>query len=599
MQTILLIDSCPLVRECLSTILRAKGYRVQNASQVGQAKTMIVKKVPDLILTEIRLPDDNALNLLRWIKSEPTASKIKVCLLTNAAAKKPIMEAVELGVNKVMLKPKFTIAGFLTQVAQLTAPPAPTDKSDQASPESNEDHPTYLLPEPAQDPALALKAIKPIIARTLLNERIEALGELHTLSEPIARVLQAIDDPDTTIEMLADLIKLDQTIAMKIMRVANSSNYARAEQTTTLKDAVLKIGLEPLRELIIAVGIVDRMRENQTEAQGFDHQLFWEHALGVAACASKIAQVCQGMNPEMIFTAAILHDIGRVILLQALPEFYPKVLKQSHTLGVPLEHTEKRLLLADHTTIAQNVLGTWNLPKDLIDAIVHHHCVPSKLASVCPKNTELAGAIELADRLTHAMGIGCSGNKTISGTEELFDLLGSSELTLESITDGLDDTIESMRALIFPPNQASRRIVKPNAPALDRVFHPVYLTMDPKTDAIGHWVMSHHDHPNDEKVESNIAIVHARQAKDRQALADQLELAQTQLDEAAGSTASPLPVLILSPTGKIGLPEEILTRHPTVHLMTPFSVLHFEQQVNHLLNGLVRPQENWTQRKSA
>lgn len=58
-------------------------------------------------------------------------------------------------------------------------------------------------------------------------------------------------------------------------------------------------------------------------------------------------------------------------------------------------------------------------------------------------------------------------------------------------------------------------------------------------------------------------------------------------------------MLILSPTGKAALPEDILTRHPSMHLMTPVSVLHFEQAVNHLLNGMIRPQKNWTSHNAA
>ena len=97
MQTILLLDSCTLTRECLTTILRAKGYRVQSTAMIAQAKTMIAKRPPDLIITEVRLPDDNVLNLMRSLKADPNSSKIKVCLLTQAAAKKPIMEAIGLG----------------------------------------------------------------------------------------------------------------------------------------------------------------------------------------------------------------------------------------------------------------------------------------------------------------------------------------------------------------------------------------------------------------------------------------------------------------------------------------------------------------------
>ena len=600
MQTILLIDSCPLTRECLSTILRVKGYRVQSAALISQAKTMIAKRPPELLITEIRLPDDNALNLMRWLKSDPKFSKTRVCMLTNAPAKKPIMEAIELGASKVILKSKFTIAGFIEQINTIVSERTQAAAGPSTQP-AEQSELRYLLPEPAPDPALALKEIKPIITRSQLNEQLEELEELRTLPEPTARVLEAIDSPEVAIELVADLIKMDQVLALKIMKLANSSTYARTEETLTLKDAVLRIGLEHLRELIVGIQSLENAQESPEQACSFDQQLFWEHALGVAVCSSKIARHCQGLDPETVFTAAILHDIGRMILLQTFPGHYAQVLDRSHTLGIALELVEKRLLLSDHTLIAQTVLGNANLPKDLVDAIANHHTPPAKLGTKCPKSAMLAATIELGDRLIHAMGIGSSGNRTISPTEELFILLESSDLCIGTIVEGLDEQIDEMRSLIFEPAQSPSVLATPNSPAFDRAFHPIYLTMEPEHDAIGHWVMSHRDKNGNEAdgqdTTPNIAIIHARQAKDRQALAELLIEAQSKITPLPGAGA--LPVLILSPTGKIALPDEVLTRHPSMHLMTPFSVLHFEQRVNHLLNGLIRPQENWAPRKSA
>ena len=599
MQTILLLDSCTLTRECLTTILRAKGYRVQSTAMIAQAKAMIAKRPSDLIITEIRLPDGNILNLMRSLNADSSAAKVKVCLLTQAAAKKPIMEAIELGACKVMLKSKFTVVGFIEQVAALIA--TETQAHNLESEASSEAHLRFPLPMPDQDPALALKEIKPIIARAQLKDSLEEMDELCTLSEPIVKILESIDSPDTEIDDVANLLKLDQSIAMKIMRVANSIEYARGEQTTTLKEAVIRIGLQELRNLVTGIGIVGKLTESTSNTT--EHRLFWEHSLAVAVCSSKIAASCNGVSQELAFTAAILHDIGRVILQQALPTEYAKVLGTSHDLGVALELTEKRMLLSDHTTIAQTMLHAWNLPKDLVDAIANHHCLPKDLSTVCPKNTKLAAIVELSNRIIHATSIGCSGNTTISSTEELFDLLEAEELTLEQITDGLDQQIDSMRSHIFPlpqNDQLALSLVNTNAPVFDRAFNPIYISMDTDFDAIGHWVHSHSDQQGDDQgtIQGNdqdntilptIAIIHARQPKDKQELAAKLdaELAK----HAFNAGAHPIPLLVLSPSGKTALPDEVLMRHPSKILMSPFSTLHFEQSVNHLLNGLVRAEE--------
>ncbi len=596
MQTILLIDSCPLTRECLSTILRVKGYRVQSAAMISQAKTMITKRPPEMLITEIRLPDDNALNLMRWLKSDPKFAKVRVCMLTNAPAKKPIMEAIELGASKVLLKSKFTLAGFIEQINTIVSQNTQTTAGPGAQP-AEPSQLRYLLPEPAPDPALMLKSIKPIITRSQLNEQLENLPELRTLPEPRAKVLKAANSPEIPIERLADLIKTDPVLVLKMMKLANSSTYARTEETLTLKEAILRIGLEHLGELIVETQSLAHPDPSHTDANRLDHTLFWMHTLGVAICSAKIAKHGQVLDPETVFTAAILHDIGRMILLQTFPEHYSQVLDHANKLGVSLELVEKRLLLSDHTQIAQTVLSNANLPKDLVDAIASHHTIPAKFGPKPPQSAMLAATIELGNRLIHAMGIGNSGNRTISPTEELFRLLDSPSLDTETIMTGLREEIDKMRSMIFGVHTSANPPSSPTtiAPAFDQNFHPLYITVDPKHDAIGHWVMLHSDKPNAQNQTPNIAIVHARQAKDRQALSNLLIEAQSKIIP----TPRPLPVLILSPTGKIALPDEVLTKHPAMHLMTPFSVLHFEQRVNDLLNGLVRPQENWTPRNAA
>ena len=587
MQTVLLVDSCTLTRECLSTILRAKGYRVQCAGLIAQASTMISKRPPDLIITEIRLPDGNILNLMRTINADPNASKTKVCLLTQAAAKKPIMEAIELGACKVMLKAKFTVAGFIEQVAAIGAAPSSTPTNAAALEPAPALDLRFPLPMPAQDPALELKSIKPIIARAQLKDRLDEMEDLRTLSDPITQILASIDSPGTKIEDVADLIKMDQIIAMKIMRVANSIEYSRGEQTTTLKDAVIRIGLEELRELISGVEVVDQ------DLCGHDQRSFWDHALSVAVCSSKIAAMTEDIDPELTFTAAILHDIGRAILQQALPSEYQKVLDTANELGVSLELVEKRLLLSDHTGIAQTILHSWNLPKDLVDAIANHHCLPSKLSTTCPKNTTIAAIVELSNRVVHAIGIGSSGNKVISPTEELFDLINVEGLSIAQITNGLEAQINTMRSYVYPsdkPKKPSREISKADTPIFDRAFHPIFITMDPGLDAIEHWVIANADELDSENgALPNIAIIHARQPKDKQELSDKLaaELAKYSFD----SNAQPIPVLILSPSGKTALPDELLIRHPSKIMTTPISLFQFEQSVNHLLNGMVRAEE--------
>lgn len=594
MKTILIIDSCAITRECLSAILRAKGYRVQCASLISQAKAMIAKRPPQLMITEIRLPDDNSLNLMRSLKAEPNFSKIKICLLTQAVSKKPIMEAVELGVCKVILKSNFTIASFLEQLDSVfNINQSNNTSANGATSEGESPVPAdlrYPLPTPGIDPSIELKNVKPLVSRSQLKEQLDELDELETMSDSIAQILKQIDDPESPLEQVAQLIKLDQAIAMKVMRTVNSIEYSRGEQTSRLRDAVVRIGLEELRTLVVGFKVID------PNHCGIDQRQFWDHAIATAVCTSKIAELCTDIDPEFAFTAAILHDIGRVMLQQALPKEYKEVLEVSQTQGIALELVEKRMLLADHTSIAQTTLHTWDLPKELVEAISSHHCPPNKLPSVNPKNTKLSAAVELGNRLAHTMRLGSSGNQTISPTEELFEILETPELNIESVTLGIKKQVEDLKALISPPSKDKDQLINhADTPVFDKSFNPLYITMDPETDALGQWITGLLDGEAD--AQPNIIVLHVRLPKDRAELGKKLIEAVSKLK--LNTTDTALPVLILSPTGKLAPADDIISKHPSMHLMTPFSMLHFEESVNHLLNGQIHALPASSARKAA
>lgn len=596
MHTILLIDNSPLVRECLSTILRVKGYRVQCAATIAQARSTLSKRLPDVMVTEICLPDDNVLNLLRSMQGTPNLGKMKICLLTQAAAKKPIMEAIELGASKVMLKTQFTIASFLEQLQEALAPEQPQGGSKPGAPSakgSDEPMPRYPLPAPAPDPLLGLKQVKPLMNRSQLNSFIDQLEEIGTVGTAVERLLELIDTPNVTFDQIAALVEVDQVLSTKVMREANSPTYAGTEQSSSIKDALLRIGLENLRPLIEATPTEADCELRHKESFSFDTRRLWAHAVGVGVCSARIASLCEeAVNPKLAYTTGLLHDMGRVILQQAMPQQYAQVMAKACELGVPLGAAEKRMLLTDHTTTIQSMMHSWNLPKDLVESIACHHEEAGKLGAACPKSPMLAATVALANRVVLAMGVGASGDAVIEPSEDLFTHFEDHELTIDKITEGLDREIKiKLDTLDLSPSGGGALASPwgPVAPVFDQPLRPAYLTMDPGTDLIGQWVMRQRDPSAEADEPCNLAVVHLRQPRDRQALGEQLIAAQVKANEKGAKGT--MPVLMLSPSGRTSLIEELICHHPALHLMTPFSAQHFEQAANRLLNGSIAPDD--------
>ena len=119
MPSVLILDGCPLTRECLSMLLRAEGFKVLAVPDSAQAKAQLSKRAPDLLLCELVAPDGSTLGLLRSIKQDKRLSKMRTCVLTNIAAKTPLTQAVEAGVSALMLKSRFSFKALVRQLNEL------------------------------------------------------------------------------------------------------------------------------------------------------------------------------------------------------------------------------------------------------------------------------------------------------------------------------------------------------------------------------------------------------------------------------------------------------------------------------------------------
>lgn len=587
MGIILFIESTAVIREPLAELLRQRGHEVVAIGDESEARGALSTLSPDLILFDPFNDGSNGAALLGCLREAAAAQGVPIIAFSVSARREDVLSAIGAGVTDYVLKATFSLSRFLQRLdtalhrqKQATEPQA--EAADEAEKQAKAPMAQAAPVEEARDPVEIIKDLKPIVSRTEISDAIDACGELKALSPTVGEVLKLTQSPKCSTEALAKAIKRDHAIALKILKLANSSVYTRGEPVDSVLKAVVRIGLGQIRQAVMNIAVIDNFASKESEG-GLQSAPFWEHAIGTGLITSAIAQDQNSGAADAAFTLGLVHDVGRTVLAQQLEGAYEEVLTTSQRLRVPLDQVEKRMLLFNHADVMDRILRAWNFPRELINPVAMHHLSAGNIRKHCPAQANESMALALANRLAHAMMIGSSGNDTISGTEDFCEALNlRADLIARIVQDTRDQTDEIKFSLLSTSdtgNWADNR--EEHRRALAEQFRPIYLSETPEYDAFRIFTEQLVDNVVEDK--PNIAVVHVRVARQVSTLSRKLQSAEEK------NEVGPLPVLILSPAGKFKLEASVLESRPHRVIATPFVINRFIEATNELIADAATP----------
>jgi putative nucleotidyltransferase with HDIG domain len=187
------------------------------------------------------------------------------------------------------------------------------------------------------------------------------------------QVTEQLQSPNGSLEIVACLISQDPVMSAKILQVANSAFFARSNEVTDTAEAVMVLGAERIKSLILVAGIFSQYGD--ASCPGFSPEPIWSHSVQVAICARAItfAETKDAPLAEAAFSGGLLHDIGKLILAGNQPKMYEAALRLHETSGISLWEAERTVLGATHAELGACLLGTWGLPLPILEAIAWHH----------------------------------------------------------------------------------------------------------------------------------------------------------------------------------------------------------------------------------
>jgi putative nucleotidyltransferase with HDIG domain len=229
-----------------------------------------------------------------------------------------------------------------------------------------------------------------------LVQIIDSVKDLPTLPAIVMELLNNIDNEELNMHDLAQKVSHDMALTAKTLRYANSPYYSTMIKVTTVQQAISLLGLSTVRQIVITAALTGCFPENN--CKGFNHKDFWRHSNAVAIAARILARRLK-LNPDVAFTAGLLHDIGALVLATCYTGAYEKVLEQRQELQTTQYETEKQLLGIDHALVGETLATQWNFSEVMIKAIAGHHH-PEK-----PGLGFLATIVHVADGIAHALGV--------------------------------------------------------------------------------------------------------------------------------------------------------------------------------------------------
>ncbi len=201
---------------------------------------------------------------------------------------------------------------------------------------------------------------------------------LPSLPSVALQILELTRDETATSADIAACVELDQALAAKILKTINSSFYGLSSPCPTIARAINYLGMNTVRSLVLGFSLVDSFGDPDG-AEGFDLIAHWRRAMYGAVAArlsSKHFPACDG---DEAFIGAMLRDVGSLAASIALGDDYNKLCAQAGSTHRELAQTEYSQLAVNHARLGAELAKTWKIPAELVDAIAHHHDVPSKV----------------------------------------------------------------------------------------------------------------------------------------------------------------------------------------------------------------------------
>lgn len=417
MAKLLVVDRDPQGCGSVLQALSADGHQVGAVRHGVDAVRQMIRELPDLLLIDQAVPA-GGLRTAELVRLNPRFGKIAIVLGVEAGPQAQLQELLQrslrIGISGLLMRP-YDPAGVLRKVRELCS--------------CERDDSRRLVGEDKR-------------GRTVeVRQQVRGLTDLPTLSPAHQRIIGIMsrNDDEVDVDALMEAIQSDQALTMRVMRIARTAYYGF--QGNFIRTAITFLGMARMRQIVQSATILEVFdRQGDRGPGGFDRQAAWVHSV---ACGMVMPLLSRDNRQGRHFTAGLLHDVGKLVLDYRFREFSRVIHEIAGRERRPVHRVETELLGTTHMEIGQDLANLWQLPSEVVEAIVHHH-EPFRAY----RHKYLSSLVYLADVAVRQMGLGNAGNGTDPQVEDPY--AAKLHLDLEEVTSHRDELLKQLEAIISP-----------------------------------------------------------------------------------------------------------------------------------------------------
>lgn len=268
--------------------------------------------------------------------------------------------------------------------------------------------------------------------RSELKKIIMDTKTLPTLPGVINKLNSLSENDKASVQEMARIVSSDQVLSARILRLANSPSYG-FYRVSTISNAMILLGVNVVKSLALSSSIFEIMEKTSMG--------LWEHSLGVGVAANLIARKLNLPECEEIATAALLHDIGKVIISLKCNDAAQEIRSTINDRGIFMQEAERLVIDTDHAEVGGWLAKSWFLPDKLSEPITFHHDV-----TLSGNHRIKTAVVHIADVLIKASGFGDSGDDYVPPIQQAaWDVLKLNELFLAEIVDDLEEKLVEVK----------------------------------------------------------------------------------------------------------------------------------------------------------
>jgi putative nucleotidyltransferase with HDIG domain len=380
-------------KEAMSSLMASQSIQMSAFNPEAFDFVHLVQNKPNVVLVEISALDSSRdLDIIQRMRCREHLRRIPVIAILESADQRTVLAVHQAGVRDILAKSSSN-ESLMERIQKFCGKVRPSKPSLMAD--------ALDIQAPAggvewSDPATT--AFKKHVQR----EVSRSLERLPSLPLVVMEVMQLVESDSSSAGDFEEHISHDQALAARILRIANSSFFAQTRKISSIRDAIVILGLRTLKSVVLAA-TTHKLFSTQETGYGYQPGGLWKHSIACAVGSRLVAQRAEyNMHEaEEFFVHGLLHDIGKLLLNRFAAEKAEEFQEAFRHHQTNICESERLIFGTDHTKVGVRIADRWNLPPQVVECIRYHH-YPSR-AKEHQKRVALVHAVNY---MCHQMKVG-------------------------------------------------------------------------------------------------------------------------------------------------------------------------------------------------